>query len=243
MVQAIAGVEDFCRIIMMTRALLTHFPVATVLNALLEHINFEEFVQSGKSLCCLQGGSHTGQSVIFDVMTTLALCLSTVALLAGRTAKGQQNINRWHNVQQVPHTAHMQWHAALVFIWWCYRMQSCQLLSSIPSCKCIGSLRQLHGCCSFVLHFGMHVGGSCDSSAKADSAMHLMQVIGAAEHAALQPAVRGLDYLDTDDPNKVLSCLSYALCSESWSCMDLRYINAGTVTSLHEELCKTAQAM
>lgn len=45
--QAIAGVEDFCRIIMMTRALLTYYPIAPVLNALLAHIKFEEFVQSG----------------------------------------------------------------------------------------------------------------------------------------------------------------------------------------------------
>lgn len=112
MVQAIAGVEDFCRIIMMTRALLTHFPVATVLNALLEHINFEEFVQSGKVLCFSLGDGYSGQSDGFRY--NAARCLSTLALLAGRTAKGQQNINRWQNVQQVQHTAHMQWHAALV---------------------------------------------------------------------------------------------------------------------------------
>jgi len=31
-------------------------------------------------------------------------------------------------------------------------------------------------------------------------------VVGAAEHAAMQPAVRGLDYLDTDNPAQVLHC-------------------------------------
>ena len=30
-----------------------------------------------------------------------------------------------------------------------------------------------------------------------------MQVLSAAEHAATQPIVRGLDYLDSDDPAKV----------------------------------------
>lgn len=31
-------------------------------------------------------------------------------------------------------------------------------------------------------------------------------MVGAAEHAAMQPAVRGLDYLDTDNPAQVLHC-------------------------------------
>lgn len=56
MLQAIAGVEDFCRIMMMTRALLTQYPVATVLHALLEHINFEEFIRSGNYMCFLLFG-------------------------------------------------------------------------------------------------------------------------------------------------------------------------------------------
>lgn len=41
--------------------------------------------------------------------------------------------------------------------------------------------------------------------------------MGAAEHAAAQPAVRGLDYLDTDEPDKVRAHM--LLCSAQWPCI------------------------
>ncbi|KAL3133778.1 hypothetical protein ABBQ32_008258 [Trebouxia sp. C0010 RCD-2024] len=86
--KAAGGVSSFCKTILVLRALLQHHRLAPVLEMLLQHINFEEFV------------------------------------LAGRSGKDKQQ-NRWQNVQQV---------------------------------------------------------------------------LGAAEHHAEQPPVRGLDYLETSEP-------------------------------------------
>ena len=44
---------DFCKTIIMLRALLTQHALAPVLTLLLDHINFEEFVLAG-TLDCLQ---------------------------------------------------------------------------------------------------------------------------------------------------------------------------------------------
>ena len=52
--QATAGLEDFSKIITMTRTLLMHHPVAAVLELLLDHINFEEYVMSGEAIILLQ---------------------------------------------------------------------------------------------------------------------------------------------------------------------------------------------
>jgi len=49
-VQAASGVDEFCKTIIMLRALLTEHALARVLDALLNHINFEEFVMAGMLL-------------------------------------------------------------------------------------------------------------------------------------------------------------------------------------------------
>ena len=53
LLQAAEGVHSFCKTILMLRALLQHQPLAPVLEVLLNHINFEEFVLAGKKeYCC-----------------------------------------------------------------------------------------------------------------------------------------------------------------------------------------------
>ena len=49
MVQAAGGVASFCKIILLLRALLQHHRLAQVLDLLLDHIHFEEFVLAGAS--------------------------------------------------------------------------------------------------------------------------------------------------------------------------------------------------
>lgn len=47
MLQAAGGVSSFCKTILVLRALLQHHRLAPVLEMLLQHINFEEFVLAG----------------------------------------------------------------------------------------------------------------------------------------------------------------------------------------------------
>lgn len=49
LVQAASGVTSFCKIILVLRALLQHYRLAPVLDLLLDHIQFEEFVLAGAS--------------------------------------------------------------------------------------------------------------------------------------------------------------------------------------------------
>ena len=50
MLQAAGGVTSFCKIILVLRALLQHYRMSPVLEQLLDHIHFEEFVLAGASL-------------------------------------------------------------------------------------------------------------------------------------------------------------------------------------------------
>lgn len=61
--QAASGVTSFCRIILVLRALLQHYGLAPVLDLLLAHIHFEEFVLAGASISlepptCLSCSMH-----------------------------------------------------------------------------------------------------------------------------------------------------------------------------------------
>lgn len=49
-IQAAGGVSSFCKTILVLRALLQHHRLAPVLEMLLKHINFEEFVLAGMLL-------------------------------------------------------------------------------------------------------------------------------------------------------------------------------------------------
>lgn len=50
MIQAAGGVTSFCKLILVLRALLQHHRLSPVLDLLLDHIHFEEFVLAGASL-------------------------------------------------------------------------------------------------------------------------------------------------------------------------------------------------
>ena len=57
LVQAASGVTSFCKIILVLRALLQHYCLAPVLDLLLDHIHFEEFVLAGAS-ASLEAPNH-----------------------------------------------------------------------------------------------------------------------------------------------------------------------------------------
>ena len=52
LLQAADGVNSFCKTILMLRALLQHYRLAQVLEMLLNHIKFEEFVLAGRQRLC-----------------------------------------------------------------------------------------------------------------------------------------------------------------------------------------------
>ena len=128
-VQAAGGVTSFCKIILVLRALLQHHRLAPVLDLLLDHIHFEEFVLAG-ALTSLEAPSHSscmlhairtacrphcggfcGFPTKVDSCPSMSAMLHTFVVplstrqaasmpFAGRSGKDKQQ-NRWQNVQQV----------------------------------------------------------------------------------------------------------------------------------------------